>query len=175
MTKRTKKSPAPAIQPVPLTAQRDYLLNHLQKRLRDEASHAHDDIRAWGAKLAGEKDNPTGVLLYQLQWAGKIAFCAAYGGLCEAVVLWSERYLSDGKTEFEAWVSALEYQLRAIHDDLVSDRYRGGSSSAWSNCVDDENRSARSSFYRDMKSLAESLRNVEREIDEENRHLEFQP
>ena len=108
---------------------------------------------AAASKLADEIEaNP----IYALQWANDAAVKIAEGNLYQLAMRYAEERAEKRGGQAEDHVAATLANVRsATLEQLVSDYYRGTSTSVFSNAVDAAQRKAASNFVRDTERLVE--------------------
>lgn len=159
MTKQTKSgktSKAPQVQPRVRTPQERVaeLTKFIEMRLAQHSEDAVEAAQTFAKKVSESKENPLGAFLYQMEWAQGPVQQVSIGFYVESAKLWTKSFVErDGMTPEAALYQGLDSQIKRCTEDLINNRMRGGSTSAFHNAVEDGKREAASRFvgmYRDI-------------------------
>jgi hypothetical protein len=154
---RKQKAPEVTI----VAASKRELLSSMTKftraRIEREIETAREEIAKWGQQIAESKENPTGDLIYKMQWAERVTFRAAFAFHQESVMAIYARRLAEGDDESRALFFALNAEVKRVSEYLLRDGYAGNSSSHFSNATEHTRRAAASQFYRDLHSFVGAL------------------
>jgi hypothetical protein len=148
IVKQTEQSPAEKLA---------WTKQWIEQDLASTVERGREEVAAWTAKIANNKDNPFGEVRHALEWAQGIANTAAYAFRVQKVLMGIEYLKEQGKDDVQALVEALQHEVKVGRDELINDNLRGSSTSAFHNATEHANRAATSDFVRHFGSRLEFL------------------
>lgn len=102
--------------------------------------------------------------LYALEWMESFATTIAMGALGEAVKALSEMSTDNNTGEQFDIVTAFEHVIKRETENMMGNRYRGSSTSAWHNATEASKREAACRFIESNAGCVRRIRKLQAEI-----------